>query len=59
MRSLQPRDRDRLARMMPPERLGSSLAELKAGIAQQVDRLPAHQAFVDRYCAQAATGVAA
>jgi len=56
---LEPRDWHRLARMMPPERLGSSLAELKAGIAQQVDRLPTHQAFVDRYCAQAATEVAA
>ncbi|MBD8699894.1 tryptophan 7-halogenase [Sphingomonas sp. CFBP 13714] len=56
---LEPRDWHRLARMMPTERLGSSLAELKAGIAQQVDRLPAHQAFVDRYCAQDAPGVAA
>jgi tryptophan halogenase len=56
---LEPRDWHRLARMMPPERLGSSLAELKAGIAQQVERLPVHQAFVDRYCAQTATEVAA
>jgi tryptophan halogenase len=47
---LEPRRYHPLARIMPPDQLGGALADLRAGIAAQVARLPAHQTFVDRYC---------
>jgi tryptophan halogenase len=38
-----------VARLMPPAQLAAALGDLAKGIAGQVRRLPAHQAFVDRY----------
>ena len=35
---------------MPADRLAQSLAELKAGIAAEVAKLPQHQAFLAGYC---------
>ena len=54
-----PRDWHPLARLMPKDRLASTLAGLKAGISEAVDRLPTHQAFVDGYCTEPARDVAA
>ena len=56
---LSPRDWHPLARLMPKDRLASTLAGLKAGIDEAIDRLPIHQAFVDFYCTEAARDVAA
>ncbi len=51
---LQPRGYHQLARMMPPGQLRQALADLKAGIAGAVAKMPTHQEFLDRYCAAAA-----
>jgi tryptophan halogenase len=47
---LEPRDHHRLARMMPAEQLSTALGDLRANIAAGVEKLPAHQAFLARYC---------
>ena len=47
---LTPQKWHRLARLMPADRLAQSLAELKAGIAAEVAKLPQHQAFLAGYC---------
>jgi len=47
---LTPKNWHRLARLMPADRLAQSLAELKAGIAAEVAKLPQHQAFLAGYC---------
>lgn len=51
---LMPRAHHGLGRMIGKERLEGSLAALKAGIGQQVARLPQHQQFLDRFAAQPA-----
>jgi tryptophan halogenase len=47
---LAPRQHHGLARMMPMDQLARALADLKAGVDASVARLPAHQAFLERYC---------
>lgn len=42
-----------LTRMMPPERLRQAFADMRAGVAASVARLPSHQQFLDRYGAAA------
>jgi tryptophan halogenase len=46
---VRPRSYHQLARMMEPGQLQKALADLKAGIAQQVAKLPEHQAFIKGY----------
>ena len=36
--------------LIPIDQLASSLAQLKANIAQAVSKLPTHEAFIQRYC---------
>jgi len=49
-----PRGHHHLARLMPPGQLAQALDDLRRNIAGAVARMPAHQAFLDRYCAAAA-----
>lgn len=51
---LEPARYHPLGSIMPRERLAQVLAEMQSGIAAAAARLPAHQVFVDRYCAAAA-----
>jgi tryptophan halogenase len=44
----------RLAQMMPTAQLAGALADLKRGIDRRVAALPAHQSFLDSYCAEPA-----
>lgn len=48
---LMPRSHNRLAQMMPPGQLRATLDRLAGNVAGVVGQLPAHQAFIDRYCA--------
>ena len=48
-----------LARLMPADRLGATLAAFKADIAARVAQLPTHQAFLDAHCPEAPTRSAA
>jgi tryptophan 7-halogenase len=47
---LEPHAYHRVARLMPTEQLVEALGDLEARIAHNVDALPLHQHFVDRYC---------
>lgn len=47
----RPRGHHHLARLMPPGQLGHALGDLKANIAGRVAQMPAHQDFLQRYCA--------
>ncbi len=47
---LQPRAHHHMGRLMPPEQLRGALTDLKGNIASAVERMPTHQAFIDRYC---------
>ena len=47
---LQPRAHHHMGRLMPPEQLRGALTDLKGNIARAVERMPSHQAFIDRYC---------
>jgi tryptophan halogenase len=51
---VRPQGYHHLARMMPPGKLQLALADIKANIAGAVAKMPAHQEFLDRYCASAA-----
>jgi tryptophan halogenase len=51
---LQPLGHHHVGQLMEAGRMEQSLADLKARIAAAVQRMPAHQDFVDRYCAPAA-----
>ncbi|WP_347302796.1 tryptophan halogenase family protein [Croceibacterium sp. TMG7-5b_MA50] len=46
---LEPAGHHHLARLMSPDRLRQALADMQAGTAAAVDRLPAHQQFLDHY----------
>lgn len=50
---LEPARHHPLGTLMPPDRLAQALADLRAGIAAAVARLPSHQSFLDRHCAEA------
>ncbi|WP_243455797.1 tryptophan halogenase family protein [Sphingosinicella sp. BN140058] len=50
---LQPLGHHRVGELMGSERIQQSLADLKGKIAAAVQRMPTHQAFIDRYCAPA------
>lgn len=43
-----------MARTMPTDQLAGALNDLKGNIDRAVTRLPAHQTFVDGYCAESA-----
>jgi len=46
---IEPKSYHHLARMMEPGQLQRALSDLKAGIAGQLAKLPAHQQFVEAY----------
>jgi tryptophan halogenase len=46
---VQPAAYHHVAQLMEPARLKQALTDLKAGIAQQVGKLPSHQQFVQSY----------
>ena len=48
---LEPLGNHQVGRLMPPERMQQSLADLKSKIAAAVQRMPAHQDFIEQYCA--------
>ncbi len=56
---LEPRSHHHLARLMPVEQLAKALSDLKANVDTAVAALPAHQAFLDRYCPEATPAAAA
>jgi tryptophan halogenase len=51
---LQPRGYHPAARTIPLDELKGALDTLRRGIADAIDRMPAHQAFLDNYMAPAA-----
>ena len=53
---LEPRNHHPVARLMPPGKLAEALADIRANVADAVRQLPAHQSFVDGYCAEAGQG---
>lgn len=48
---IEPRGRHQMGRLLPTEQLRDALTSLKGNIARAVANLPAHQDFLDRYCA--------
>ena len=52
--NLTPRGHHAMARMAPTDQLAGALTDLKGNIDRAVERLPAHQAFIDGYCAETA-----
>ncbi|MBW6525430.1 tryptophan 7-halogenase [Sphingomonas sp. RHCKR7] len=52
---LMPESHNRVARMMPPGRLATTLADLGRDVARQVSALPPHQQYLDRLVAPATT----
>ncbi|WP_269714005.1 tryptophan halogenase family protein [Caulobacter sp. NIBR2454] len=51
---LEPRAYHHMGHLMPPEQLRGALTDLKGNIARAVERMPSHQAFINRYCPIAA-----
>ena len=49
---LTPASHNRLAQMMPPGRLAQTLDDLARNVAATVERLPMHQAVLDRHAAR-------
>ncbi len=47
---LRPQAHHHMGRLMPPQQLKQALDDLSRNIANAVERLPQHQAFIDRYC---------
>lgn len=47
---VEPEGRHEMARMMPRERLASSLEALRSGIASSVAQMPSHDEFLRQYC---------
>jgi len=47
---VEPEGRHEMARMMPRERLASSLEALRSGIASSVAQMPSHDEFLSQYC---------
>ena len=50
---LEPARYHQLARMIPAEELSQALGSLKSNVDQAVERLPAHQSFIETYCREA------
>lgn len=48
---IEPRGHHHLARLMGSQQLHGALAGLRSSIARAVEKLPAHQEFIGRYCA--------
>jgi len=55
---LEPASHHPLARLMPPGQLQQVMRDLSGNIAGAVRQLPAHQAFLDRYCPEPAGAAA-
>ena len=51
---LEPLASHRMGALFQPQQLRQALGDLERGVAQAVARLPQHQAFLDRYLAEAA-----
>ena len=47
---LRPKAHHHIGRLMPIEQLIDALSSLEARVADEVQALPTHQAFLDRYC---------
>jgi tryptophan halogenase len=56
---LEPERHHLMAALMSPDKLRSALADLKAGVARSVSRLPPHQEFLDAYVGAAAEAMPA